>query len=192
MEIIQKKVGDLVPYENNPRKNENAVEYVAKSIQEFGFLNPIIIDEENIIIAGHTRLLAAEKLGIDVVPCVMVSDLTEDQIKAYRIADNKANEFAEWDWAKLEIELAELQFADIDFDLGFDIDSNIDFMDFDGIGDGGGSMINTGTKVRVVVGAAMCDIDDPTHEIYEKTKDIDADVLAAWMTDKILNGEIKE
>ncbi len=95
----------LIPYINNPRINDNAVDVVAASIKEFGFKNPILIDRENVIIAGHTRLKAAKKLGLKEVPVIRVEDLTENQIKAFRIADNKTAEFADWDIELLNIEL---------------------------------------------------------------------------------------
>lgn len=95
----------LIPYINNPRVNDNAVDKVAASIKEFGFKNPILIDKENVIIAGHTRLKAAKKLGLKKVPVIRVEDLTENQIKAFRIADNKTAEFADWDIELLNIEL---------------------------------------------------------------------------------------
>ena len=111
--IIYKKVDDLIPYENNPRNNKEAVEVVSNSIREFNFQNPIIIDKNMVIVAGHTRLLAAEKLGLESVPCIVADDLTPDQIKAFRLADNKTGEFASWDFEKLEFELDELS----DFDM---------------------------------------------------------------------------
>ena len=121
MTIINKPAGSLIPYINNPRKNDAAVDKVAASIKEFGFKVPIIIDNENVIVAGHTRLLAAKKLGIESVPCVIADDLTPAQIKAYRIADNKTAEFAEWDDELLKIELEALEGLDFDIDLtGFD------------------------------------------------------------------------
>ena len=103
-----KSVDDIIPYENNPRHNDNAVEYVANSIKEFGFKVPIIIDKENVIVTGHTRLKAAEKLGLKEVPCIMAEDLSEEQIKAFRIADNKVSEYSTWDLGKLDLELADL------------------------------------------------------------------------------------
>lgn len=108
MEIIEKKVVELVPYENNPRNNAEAVEYVANSIREFGFKNPIIIDRNNVIVAGHTRLLAAKSLGMETVPCIMADDLTDEQVRAFRIADNKVSEFSTWEQAMLDLELIEL------------------------------------------------------------------------------------
>ena len=110
------KTGELIPYVNNPRNNENAVDVVAGSIKEFGFKNPIIIDKDNVIIAGHTRLLASRKLGLEEVPVIRAEDLTEQQVKAFRIADNKTTEFAEWDIEMLAAELEGLE----DMFTGFD------------------------------------------------------------------------
>lgn len=109
------------PYERNPRRNDAAVAAVAGSIREFGFQQPIVVDEKGIIIAGHTRYKAASQLGLQEVPVVVASDLTPAQIKAYRIADNKLGELAEWDLDLLAEELAELEAAHADLDLlGFD------------------------------------------------------------------------
>jgi ParB-like chromosome segregation protein Spo0J len=120
MQIIDKKIGEIKPYEKNPRKNDNAVDAVASSISQFGFKNPIVIDGNNIIICGHTRYKAAQKLGLDVVPCVVADDLTDEQIKAYRLADNKVAELAEWDIDLLGEELDGI--FDIDMsDFGFDL-----------------------------------------------------------------------
>lgn len=121
MTVTEIQITKLKEYENNPRHNESAVDAVAASIKEFGFKVPIVIDKDNVIIAGHTRKRAAEKLGLDKVPCIVADDLTPEQIKAFRRADNKTAELAEWDFDKLETELSELQ--DLDFDMsqfGFD------------------------------------------------------------------------
>ncbi len=83
MNIVYKKVKDLIPYENNPRNNDEAVDYVAKSIEEFGFKVPCVVNSDGVVITGHTRLKACKKLGIDEVPCIVADDLTEDQIKAF-------------------------------------------------------------------------------------------------------------
>lgn len=121
MNIIQKAVSELKEYENNPRNNDEAVQAVAESIKQFGFKVPIIIDREGVIIAGHTRKKAAERLGFASVPCIVADDLTPEQIKAFRIADNKTGELAEWDFELLEKELAELTAFDVDMSLfGFD------------------------------------------------------------------------
>lgn len=117
MEIIEKFTKELIPYANNPRENDGAVDAVAASIKEFGFKVPVIIDKDNIIVAGHTRIKAAGKLGIDKVPCIIADDLSEEQIKAFRLADNKVGEFAQWDFSKLEEELKELSEMDLDFQM---------------------------------------------------------------------------
>lgn len=108
MEITNKKLDELIPYEKNPRKNDEAVEYVANSIKEFGFKVPIVIDKNDVIVAGHTRYKASEKLGLEEVPCIIVDDLNDEQIKAFRLADNKVSEKAEWNLELLEEELREL------------------------------------------------------------------------------------
>lgn len=113
MKIIEKKLTDIKPYENNPRNNDNAVEYVAASIDEFGFKVPIVIDKNSVIVAGHTRYKAAEKLGLEKVPCIIADDLTPEQIKAYRLADNKVSELSTWDGDRLTIELHELEMFDM-------------------------------------------------------------------------------
>ena len=126
MNIIYKKIDEVIPYEKNPRKNDEAVKYVAESIKEFGFKVPIIIDSNNIIIAGHTRLKASKKLGYKEVPCIIADDLTPEQIKAFRLADNKVGEMAEWDLDLLNEELEDI--IDINMeDFGFDL--NLDFED---------------------------------------------------------------
>ena len=108
MNIVYKKVKDLIPYENNPRNNDEAVDYVAKSIEEFGFKVPCVVSGDGVLITGHTRLKACKKLGIDEVPCIVADDLTEDQIKAFRIADNKVSEYSTWDNTKLAEELSDI------------------------------------------------------------------------------------
>ena len=118
MKIEYKNIDEIIPYENNPRLNDNAVDYVANSIKEFGFKVPIIIDKDNIIVAGHTRLKAAKQLGLEEVPVIKADDLTDEQIKAFRIADNKVSEKAEWDLDKLSIELQDINFDMSEF--GFD------------------------------------------------------------------------
>lgn len=109
IKIEYRKTKDIIPYENNPRKNDEAVEYVANSIKEYGFKQPIVVDEEGVIIAGHTRLKAAKVLGLDEVPVIVASDLTEEQVKAYRIADNKVSDFSIWDNKKLLEELDDIE-----------------------------------------------------------------------------------
>lgn len=104
MEIINKRVDELIEYEGNARKNDAGVAKVAESIQQFGFLNPIIINANNIIISGHTRLKAAKQLGMECVPCI-VQNLSEDEARLARIVDNKSHEYSTWDVGKLHQEL---------------------------------------------------------------------------------------
>jgi hypothetical protein len=120
MQVIEKKISELVEYENNPRVNDNAVEPVAESIKSFGWKQPIVVDRNNVIVAGHTRLKAAIKLGMEKVPCIVADDLSDDEVKAYRIIDNKTGEFALWNDDLLKMELAN---TDYDF-------SSYDFSDF--------------------------------------------------------------
>lgn len=127
MQIIYKKIDDVIPYENNPRKNDEAVDYVAKSIKEFGFKVPIIVDKNNVIVTGHTRLKAAKQLGLKEVPTIMADDLTEEQIKAFRLADNKVSEFANWDFDLLNFELDDISNINME-DFGFS-EVNIDWDD---------------------------------------------------------------
>jgi len=108
MEIVYLKLSDIHPYENNPRVNDQAVDKVAASITAFKFGSPIIVDGDHVIICGHTRYKAAEKLGLDTVPCIVRDDLTEEEVRAYRIADNRTGEYAEWDYEKLAAELAQI------------------------------------------------------------------------------------
>lgn len=124
MEIVYKKLYELKPYENNPRFNDEAVQYVANSIKEFGFKVPIIIDKNNTIVAGHTRYKASIELELDEVPCIVADDLDEEQIKAFRLADNKVSEFSKWNY-----DLFDEEMLDIGIDMeqfGF-IEHNIDW-----------------------------------------------------------------
>lgn len=118
MEIIKLKIDEVIPYENNPRNNDEAVAYVAESIKQCGYCSPIIIDEDNVILCGHTRLKALKQLGYKEVECVRKSGMTDEQKKKYRILDNKTAEVAEWNFDLLEKELKDLDFGD--FDFGFD------------------------------------------------------------------------
>lgn len=105
MEVIIKKIEELKEYENNPRLNDKAVEFVANSISDFGFKVPIVIDKDNIIVTGHTRFKAAMQLGLKEVPCIIADDLNNEQIKAFRLIDNKVSEFALWNEDKLQKEI---------------------------------------------------------------------------------------
>ena len=120
MDIIMMPVTEIEMYENNPRANERAIDPVAESIKEFGFKVPILLDEKNVIIAGHTRLKAAMKLGMEKVPCIKCDDLSPEQVRAFRLVDNKVAEFAVWDLGMLNIELQEIDLPDVDMEkFGF-------------------------------------------------------------------------
>ena len=128
--IVMLPVSEVRPYEKNPRKNADAVKFVKASIEQFGFKVPIIIDSNRVIVCGHTRLEAAKSIGMAEVPCIVADDLTDAQVKALRLADNKVAEFSEWEMNLLGEELGELaEISDIDMgDFGFDLS------EFDNIG----------------------------------------------------------
>lgn len=114
MEIVEVNIKELKPYKNNPRNNDEAVQYVMQSISQFGFKVPIVVDRDNVIVAGHTRYKASKKLGLKKVPCIVADDLTDEQIKAFRLADNKVSEQATWDEGLLNLELDGI----LDIDMG--------------------------------------------------------------------------
>lgn len=124
MQVVEMPIEQVIPYENNPRINDDAVQETANSIKEFGWQQPIVVDKNNVIIVGHTRLKAAKKLKLKKVPVVIADTLSEQQVKAYRLADNKTGELADWDMELLGIELDDI----VDFDMsdfGFnDVEEN--------------------------------------------------------------------
>lgn len=129
MQIIQKKLADIVPYANNTKKHdETQIKNVAESIKKYGWVQPIVIDNDGTIVIGHCRALAAERLGIEEVPCVVVSDLTEDEINALRIVDNKTNE-SPWDFDLLSAELPEIDLSNFEFDFNVPTDFTADMID---------------------------------------------------------------
>lgn len=122
MNIQEMATSELKPYQNNPRDNKASVTKVANSIKEFGFKVPIVIDSNNVIVAGHTRWLAAQSLGLNKVPCIIADDLTEEQVRAFRLADNKVGESSEWLLPSLQLELLELKdFLDMP-SFGFEVE----------------------------------------------------------------------
>lgn len=127
MQVIERKIEDIRPYENNPRDNSKAIDAVAASIKEFGFKVPIVIDKDGVIVTGHTRYEASKKLGLKKVPCIIADDLTGEQVKAFRLADNKTAELADWDYNILELELDDIEELDMS-DFGF---NNTDISDED-------------------------------------------------------------
>ena len=120
-QIVYKRLNEIKPYPNNPRNNDNAVEAVANSIKRFNFQNPIIVDSDGVIVAGHTRYKAAKKLGLKTVPCLVADDLNEEQINAFRLADNKVGELATWDLDTLKVELDNIGEIDMS-EFGFSLD----------------------------------------------------------------------
>ena len=130
MEIIYKSTKEIKPYENNPRNNNEAVEKVAVSITDYGFRVPIIIDSNNVIVAGHTRYKAALKIGCESVPCIVIDDLTPEQIRAYRLVDNKTAEYSSWDFEMLEKELKSLDIDISEFEF-HDLVETLDISDDD-------------------------------------------------------------
>jgi len=127
LDVVTMPIGNIRPYARNPRKNDSAVDAVAASLREFGWRNPIVVDENHVIICGHTRLKAAQKLGMVEVPVHVATDLPAEKVAALRLADNKTGELAEWDFEKLDLEL-----ADIDLDMtefGFIENNNAENMD---------------------------------------------------------------
>lgn len=164
MEIVNKSIDDIRPYANNPRFNDNAVQYVAQSIKEFGFKVPIIIDKDGEIIAGHTRYKASLELGLKEVPCIVADDLSEEQVKAFRLADNKVSEKAEWNYELLDEELQDILNIDMQ-DFGFDLDINVDTLDIKEEKD---------TSIK-----------------YFEDKEIEDDIVAHWSPEKNIDDYVK-
>lgn len=136
LNIVYINIDELKPYKNNPRIiGEDAINAVATSIKEFGFKVPMVVDSEFSIVCGHNRYLACKKLNIKEVPCIVADDLTPEQLKMFRLVDNKVSEFAKWDFELLDVELEELNFcedAQFDFeDFGFTQVNNNDDLDVD-------------------------------------------------------------
>jgi hypothetical protein len=155
--IIMLPVSEVRPYEKNPRKNADAVKFVKASIEQFGFKVPIIVDSNRVVVCGHTRLMAAKSLGMSEVPCIMADDLTEDQIRAFRLADNKVGEFAEWDMDLLGDELDAIEEA-CDIDMGdFGFDDKIDDEEEKGV--------NLSETFQIIV---ACENEIEQQEIFEK------------------------
>ena len=141
MQIIDKKLTDLKPYANNPRHNAKAVPAVKESILKFGFKVPLVIDKNNVIVCGHTRFYASKEIGLETVPCIVADDLTDEQINAFRLVDNRVSEFADWNFDKLAEELSDLQdfdfepFAFDDLMAGLELDYNLNQNDKEAVED---------------------------------------------------------
>ena len=127
MNVVEKRIDEIRPYDNNPRFNDDAVDYVAESLKAYGWRQPIVVDKNGVIVVGHTRYRAAQKLGMTVVPVEVADDLTEDEANAYRLADNKTSDYSSWDNKKL---LEELDKIPDDLFTGFDLSETFDkFLD---------------------------------------------------------------
>ena len=124
MQVVNRRTEDLIPYTKNAKKHDKRqINNVAESIKQYGFVQPIVVDRDGVIVIGHCRALAAKKLGVEEVPCVCVDDLTPEQVNALRLVDNKSNE-SDWDYDLLADELAELDLSDFDFDFGMNLDED--------------------------------------------------------------------
>ena len=166
MQIVEKELTWLKPYANNPRDNESAVEPVAKSIKEFGFKVPIVATSDGEIINGHTRFKASKLLGIEKVPVIIADDLTDEQIKAFRLVDNKVGELAEWDESLLIKELEELD--DLDYDMGqFDFGLNLDDVEEGESGDTGDIPDNINVMETFALNVIVSD-EKEQAELYEE------------------------
>jgi ParB-like chromosome segregation protein Spo0J len=201
MQVNKIPIGQLNPAAYNPRKDlqpgDPEYEKLKRSMQEFGYVEPIVWNKRTgNIVGGHQRYKVLLDMGAQEIDCVVV-DLDETKEKALNLALNKIQ--GDWDYAKLKDLLQELDTGEFDLELtGFDMDEiedlmtqyHIDFDEFDGEGDGGGSYVSTGNKVRVVIGALMFDINDDDHSIYGKTKNADADIVKAQIMDLINKGEL--
>ena len=127
LEIVYVSLDKIKPYKNNPRNNKKAIDKVAKSIQEYGFKVPCVLDSNFVLITGHTRYEAAKKIGMKKIPCIIADDLSTAKANAFRIADNKVAEYSTWDMEKLKEELSKIQLEDIEFDeMGFDDDFSLE------------------------------------------------------------------
>lgn len=170
MEVKDLKLSEIKPYENNARFNDEAVEFVANSIREFGFQQPIVVDKDRVIIAGHTRYKAAKELGIKEVPVVVANDLSEEKVKAYRLADNKTGEMAQWDFDKLFQELDDIDLnTEIDMsEFGFELDQEIEKEQKHKEDISDSELLKTGLLVKVE--------DDKIEDVFNTLKDMGLDV----------------
>lgn len=181
----------LIPYARNPRQNDDAVTKVASSIKEFGFQQPIVVDKDLVIIVGHTRLKAAEKLKMKKVPVLIADNLTEAQVKAYRIADNRVHEEAEWDDELLKLELDDLREFGMDLDLtGFDDEEIATLMGE--YGEGEGIEDENGNVYSKKIEPPIYEMTGENPEVWElfnneKTRKLEADIEAANIPDEIAN-----
>lgn len=176
MNVQNWPIGQVKPYESNPRNNDDAVDATANSIEEFGWQQPIVVDKDGVIIVGHTRLKAAKQLGLDQVPVVVAENLSDEQVKAYRLADNKTGELAEWDFGMLDDELADIDNLDMS-DFGFDNDISDSSIDSD-TGNDKDISDSLNEKFQVVIN---CSDEEELQRTFEKMQEegYDCDILTS-------------
>lgn len=186
MQIKQVAIKDIQPYDNNPRKNDQTVDLLKRSISEFGFKVPVILDSKGVLIAGHTRVLAAKELGIKEVPAVIAEDLTEEQVRAFRILDNKVQEYSTWDYDKLATEMDAILESEYDILMtGFREDEIAFITDYDK------EILNDGYKEWANSGSIDYESNDLTsiqsikvHFETEKDRDKFAELVKQNITPK--------
>lgn len=162
MQIERRKLSEIRPYERNPRKNERAVAKVAESIRQFGFRQPIVVDSDGVIVVGHTRYMAALQLGLEEVPVHVVTDLTPEQLRAYRIADNKTGSLASWDYEVLRLELGDLRQCEYDLGvLGFSEDELSRILTLESLP---GEDVEESKNYAVIVD---CETEEEQRRVYE-------------------------
>lgn len=188
---------EAIPYERNAKKHdERQIANIAASIKKYGWRQECVLTKDNVVVIGHGRRLAALQIGCK-MPYQRIDaeaeELTEDDIRELRDVDNMTNAQTSFDPEILKVDFEELGFKDFDFvaqEFGVWDGGADQFESFDGEGDGGGSQLSNGTKVRVVIGALMFDLDDATHEIYERTKKADAETVKAALQRLISDGDL--
>ena len=172
MKVTNRNLEELTPYAKNAKKHDSTqIANVAESIRQFGFVQPIVIDRDGVIVIGHCRALAAEKLGMKEVPCVCADDLTPEQVNALRIVDNKSNE-SEWDFDLLAVELAELDFDEFDFDFGFEINGETEGVSYiSELLEDEECMTNNGNLERDEFSVSFCFPKEYEEDIKQKIKE---------------------
>lgn len=190
LKIEQIPTSELKTYENNAKiHTAEQIEQIKESIQQFGMNDPIAVWKDNVIIEGHGRLIACNELKIDTVPVIRLDHLTDEQRRAYALIHNKLTMNTDFDLDILDMELENI--SDLDMEqFGFADPVDIDFQDFMGEGDGGGSVMMSGSKLRVVIGAFMCDIDEDQSELYEISRNLNEEKVKAFISLALKNGEL--
>lgn len=194
LEVVKVPTADLLEYQNNAKEHPLLqVDQIAASIEQFGFNNPILAwhndDGEPEIVAGHGRLMAARKLGLQELPVVFLDHMSEEQRRAYILVDNQLTMNSGFDIEILQSELAGIHDIDMeqfDFADAFDLE----FEDFDGDGDGGGSRMGSGSGCRVVIGPHIADIKEDGDECYQRASALDPDVMVRFIHDALMSGEL--